>query len=138
MPDPKPTVGRIVHYYPSTADTTKKDGQPYPAVITHVFDDECVNLHVFSDGTFGTPDGNKTPTSVTKWNGEPDPASCWAWPPIHPKPGVSAQVGKITELDERVSKLEDIVVGTGEPGSAGEPDVVDPHEDMQHDDPDQP
>ena len=40
-----PSVGRIVLFEP--ADQTK--GQPHPAIITHVWTDDCVNLFVFPD-----------------------------------------------------------------------------------------
>jgi len=78
MDPQKPTVGRIVHYTPPESDGRK--GAPYPAVITHVFGDTCVNLHVFDDGSFplhvpGT-EAHK-PTSVNLGTG---PRS-WSWPP---------------------------------------------------------
>jgi hypothetical protein len=61
----KPSVGRIVHYTPHPE---RGKGQPYPAIITHVWGDSpdaCVNLHVFGDGTTGAL-SNPMVTSVTR------------------------------------------------------------------------
>jgi hypothetical protein len=38
----KPTVGRIVHYYPN-----EDAREPLAAIVTHVCGDGCVNLAVF-------------------------------------------------------------------------------------------
>lgn len=38
----KPTVGRIVHYM--------YGGEMFPAMITHVWTDTCVNLVIFNNG----------------------------------------------------------------------------------------
>lgn len=48
----KPTVGRIVHYWPCSADMTHAgmaDGhtQPLAALVAHVWSDSCVNLTIF-------------------------------------------------------------------------------------------
>lgn len=78
--DQKPTVGRIVHYHHKDA---KDKGQPYPAVITHVWGDSVVNLAVCADGSYPLPHGNMLVTSVQM--GGPDRVdalgSCWSWPP---------------------------------------------------------
>lgn len=44
MPEQKPSVGRIVHF---------KVGENVvrPAIITQVWNDDCLNLAVFPDGT---------------------------------------------------------------------------------------
>jgi hypothetical protein len=44
----KPTIGRIVHFVP---DGGARPEQHYPAIITHVWTDLCVNLEVFRKGT---------------------------------------------------------------------------------------
>lgn len=52
----KPTIGRIVWYWPTTPDT-----QPRAAIVTRVWSDTCVNLAIFD------PNGNamsNPPTSV--------------------------------------------------------------------------
>lgn len=72
--EPKPTVGRIVHYTPLGGLGSKK--QPYPAIITHVWGDECVNLNVMNDGSY-TLGAQECPTSVMKGDGP----RTWSWPP---------------------------------------------------------
>lgn len=74
--DQKPSVGRIVHYTPPEEEVSPK-GQAYPAIITHVFGDTCVNLHVFGDGSFGSP--NHLPTSVS-FDADGG-VRTWRWPP---------------------------------------------------------
>lgn len=76
-PAQKPSVGRIVHYQPPEyCVSAKSKGQPYPAIITHVWGDRCVNLQVMIDGSFGLP-GNLIPSSVLYGNGPGQ----WCWPP---------------------------------------------------------
>lgn len=72
--EPTPAVGRIVHYTPLESVGSKN--QPYPAVITHVWSEDCVNLNVLNDGSF-TLSGDECPTSVMKGQGP----RTWAWPP---------------------------------------------------------
>lgn len=74
MSKQKPTVGRIVHFRP---ELSQNKGQPYPAMITHVWSDTCVNLSVFNDGSYALPPEHLKPTSVTLGDG---PRS-WGWPP---------------------------------------------------------
>jgi hypothetical protein len=52
MPLIKPTVGRIVWFYPSRNENDIKP-EPQAAIVTRVWGDNCVNLTVFSPG--GTP-----------------------------------------------------------------------------------
>ena len=50
MSDQKPTVGRIVHYFPLSfaADgVTQIPGEPAAAIIVHVHKDGTVNLQAF-------------------------------------------------------------------------------------------
>lgn len=75
----KPTIGRIVHYYPSEYDNPEQwnrgeVGQPIAAVIVRVWSDECVNLRLLTDCDY-TP----WKTSVV-FNEECKEAS-WSWPP---------------------------------------------------------
>lgn len=67
----KPTIGRIVHYW---VVDSYGNIVPRAAIITHVWADTCVNLHVFADGSFGGEDYK--PTSVCEGN---IPLS-WSWP----------------------------------------------------------
>ncbi len=54
------TVGRIVYYV--------YGGIHRAAIVTYVWSETCVNLHVFKDGTW--PDIPETPTSVMYGNNE--------------------------------------------------------------------
>ena len=70
-------VGRIVHYWPLLVGNLK--GQPYAAVITHVWSEGVVNLHLINDGSFGLQESEvlKTNVSFTLF----DTPGCWTWPP---------------------------------------------------------
>lgn len=71
----KPTVGRQVHYFPLTHETSWSHTQPFPATITHVWNDNCVNLSVLNET--GVPLHGKT--SVMLVERSPQPGQC-AWP----------------------------------------------------------
>lgn len=44
----KPTVGRIIWFYPDQNDQIARNGcEPLPAIVTAVLSDTCVNLAVF-------------------------------------------------------------------------------------------
>lgn len=77
--DQKPTIGRIVHYTPTPAPGVPANkGQPYAAVITHVWGDTVVNLEVIQDGSYPLPENSiRHPTSVPMGSGN----GCWCWPP---------------------------------------------------------
>lgn len=72
----KPSVGRIVHYQPTNEQQGKKDGQPYPAIITHVWGDDCVNMEINNDRSFPF-NGDRCMTSVMRGDGRGQ----WQWPP---------------------------------------------------------
>lgn len=43
-----PTVGRIVHYYPTADDLGPMgSGQPFAAIVAHVWNDRCINIAYF-------------------------------------------------------------------------------------------
>ena len=49
----KPTIGRIVHYFPTPRQLSEWGGNqssPLPAVVVKVWSDTCVNLKVLNDG----------------------------------------------------------------------------------------
>lgn len=72
----KPTIGRIVHFFPhagdSQMDEAARRSTAQAAIITRVFSDECVNLNVFTDS------GVVVQTSVLQGVG----GYRWDWPPI--------------------------------------------------------
>ena len=73
--DQKPSIGRIVHYVlPSPA---KYAGEHRPAIITRVWSDTCVNLHVFED--FDDGELESLPTSVT-FEALGKAERSWHWP----------------------------------------------------------
>lgn len=75
--DQKPSVGRIVHLNKVYGREDSPKGQPYPAIITHVFSDTCVNLSIFNDGSFPLGANELTRTSVMFGTD----AGQWSWPP---------------------------------------------------------
>lgn len=74
-----PTVGRIVHYWPG-ANPHGDKRQPLPAIITHVWSDDCVNLAVFNDASYPEPAPPVfLETSVCR---AVEGALRWDWPPV--------------------------------------------------------
>ena len=80
---PKPTVGRIVHYVLSTQDGTNSAnvGHHRAPMIVRVWSDDCVQLQVFTDGPNDRPDGTGLiwVTSVSFNDTEKLPRT-WHWP----------------------------------------------------------
>lgn len=81
----KPTVGRIVHWFPDGAPEGQAGiygDQPYAAIITHVHDDDCVNLlpfvkdHGQAQRNFCVPQ-----TSVCRRGTPQATTHSWDWPP---------------------------------------------------------
>lgn len=83
----KPTVGRIVHFYPAPNDQeARSNGAPFvPAIIVQSWgdtEDSLINLRVFADNGDAPlwrasvgPKKNAFSTDGTQWNGY------WTWPP---------------------------------------------------------
>ena len=74
-PNPTPTIGRIVHYFPREGECRQwasNEQEALPAVITHVWE-STVNLKVLADG------GNQdwAATSIPEGTAR----GCYAWPP---------------------------------------------------------
>jgi hypothetical protein len=82
----KPSIGRIVHYYPCSMDTdlARWAGVECAALIVAVWDDRCVNLTVFDrdGGQHGRP------FSICYPEDQPAPVDTarWAWPVIDTQP----------------------------------------------------
>lgn len=75
---PKPSVCRMVLFH--IGGNKKRD---WPAVITHVWGGQTVNLHVLGDGSYELGINNK-PTSVEFTDnpaGLAHGALAWSWPP---------------------------------------------------------
>lgn len=43
----KPTIGRVVWFWPLGSNPSRENSQPYPALVAFVYSDTCVNLAVF-------------------------------------------------------------------------------------------
>jgi len=67
----KPSLGRIVHYVAAA-------GEIRSAIITRVWNDTCVNLHVFLDGDM---DLHSRQTSVVQTSETEQAPGRWFWPP---------------------------------------------------------
>ncbi len=88
----KPTIGRIVWYYPNTGDEA-----PLAAIIVCVHSDTCVNLAFFDE--YGTACNE---TLVTLYQGEdvaPRPIRCFCeWMPY--------QHGQAKKTEEAIALVE--------------------------------
>lgn len=98
-----PTVGRVVWYYPETLDRVEPShdkGSPYPAIITHVWGDEVVNLHVMNDGSYPLRADGLYPTSVGMNDGVNLSGRSWSWMPFQKgqAPGADAVKQAIKSL----------------------------------------
>lgn len=76
----KPTVGRVVWYWPAPSDSiVGNDGsQPLAALVAHVWSDTCVNLAVFDAN--GSPTNRTSVLLVQEGNPRPDSGFC-EWMP---------------------------------------------------------
>lgn len=92
----KPTVGRVVWYWPSTGDTIVHNaGEPLAGVVAKVWSDTCVNLAVFDAN--GMPQ-NRTSVYLLQ-DGSERPSSSFAeWMPYQ-----KGQAAKTEALEARVA-----------------------------------
>jgi hypothetical protein len=108
----KPTVGRIVLFYPAPdSDRPRVGNDPHAAIITAVWGDACINLSVF--------DANGTPYAQTSvllvQEGEPKPSWAYAeWMPY--------QIGQAKKHSE---PAPDPLLTTGVSGF--EPAIIENH-----------
>jgi len=78
----KPAIGRVLHYHPSADDISANPRvgtkeQPYPATITHVFGDDCVNVSINDDAVARLPAPHARHS--VRIVDEPKPGCC-TWP----------------------------------------------------------
>lgn len=73
----KPTVGRIVNYYPSKNDPNHNSAEVLPAIIVRVWSNEVVNLKVINDGEV---DFWKTSVALLPEDTFNPNGSMWSWP----------------------------------------------------------
>lgn len=77
-----PTVGRIVHYYPT--GVTPQTGKPQAGIVTMVWSESCVNLALFDGNGVPVP---KPPTSillVQEGAETPTGGNYCCWPSLRP------------------------------------------------------
>jgi hypothetical protein len=77
MTDQKATVGRIVHFYNESLDTSANNGTgigPYAAIVTQTFPGPYVNLKVL-------PYGSSWDEGSVSEKVECGPGRYWVWPP---------------------------------------------------------
>ena len=75
----KPTVGRIVFYWPPLADgATHGDKDMRAAVVTYVHSDTMVNMHVFGQDLADKEAGVQTSVEIMSGDRQ---GYCWSWPP---------------------------------------------------------
>lgn len=105
----EPTVGRIVHFTPSTATSgVPKYDQPLAAIVTYVWGPRMVNLTAFdaNGGTFSA-----TSVTLLQDGDEPNPYGHYAqWMPYQ-----KGQAAKTESVDSRLAALgiADNAVGSG-------------------------
>lgn len=101
----KPTIGRVMWYWPLGAAPKREDSQPYPAIVVFVHSDYCVNLAVFDCN------GDPRPYQcVSLWQGDgerPHEPHC-EWMPYQKGQAAQADVDKVA-LKEDVRVLQDRV-----------------------------
>lgn len=92
----KPTVGRIVHYWPSLRDPgPDPKGQPLAAIVAHVHSDVCVNLSV-SDAN-GYPFNRTNVRLLQAGEDRPDMMGFCEWMPY--------QLGQAAKTEAAEAKL---------------------------------
>lgn len=80
MPPQTPTVGRVVNFHaPECFQVNHQKDQPFPAIITHVHNDNSVNLRVFEDAEFGKPSAHVIGRAPRCEAGEAK-VGHWSWP----------------------------------------------------------
>ncbi len=103
----KPTIGRIVHYRGPGTSNGQFQPKTYPAIITTVHTDSCVNLFVMTDV------GHMNINSCEQGENADIP-SCWTWPSMAPAaPAASGRpayqqrvIDEKAELDDKLSRLK--------------------------------
>lgn len=80
---PIPSVGRIVHYWPTTEQTDEDGSGPWPAIILSVpaadSDDELVGSAVVLQAI--DPKGMSHTMTLVAQEEKPDVPGTWCWPP---------------------------------------------------------
>ncbi len=72
-----PSPGRIVLYTQPSFEKPVNGTRTHPAIVTRVWNDFSVNLHVFLDGRMSEP---RTSVEAKEKVGEDGPHAYWEWP----------------------------------------------------------
>lgn len=74
----QPTVGRVVHFYPSIEDPLWVSGRPLAAIVAYVWSDSCVNLAIFDSNGVST---NRTSVYLVQPGNERPSGGFCEWMP---------------------------------------------------------
>ncbi len=77
----KPTVGRVVWYYPAGKNPDAGD-QPLAALVAHVWSDTCVNLAIFDANGQPYPPGHTSILLVQEGSPVPSGGNYCCWMPF--------------------------------------------------------
>ena len=77
----KPTVGRVVWYYPPNYLPGSDPGQPLAAIVACVWSDTCVNLAIFDADGRPMADPPTSVLLVQEGNPRPDGGNFCEWMP---------------------------------------------------------
>jgi hypothetical protein len=107
----KPTVGRVVLYWPTLTERSFHHAQPFSAQIAHVWGDDCVNLSIIDEhGKHFTRDSVRLAQDREAVDGECE------WPPYQlgqvKKQNLPAQKHVAIVNMDRIEMLEPLVPGT--------------------------
>jgi hypothetical protein len=92
----KPTVGRVVLYYPTLEERIARNGdQPLAAIICCVLSDTCVNLVVFDANGIS----HSRTSVILRQDDQPNGGYCWEWMPY--------QKGQAAKTEELENELKD-------------------------------
>lgn len=97
----KPTVGRVVWFYPSAQDQIAKNGkEPLAAIVSCVWSDTCVNLAVF-DANGRPAEGGRTSVLLIQ-DDAPIPDGYYAtWMPYQ-----QGQAAKAEALEKKLAETK--------------------------------
>lgn len=73
----KPSIGRIVIFHQGANEAPVNGTRSHPAIITRVWNDRMVNLHVFYDCMASAPQGS---VHLLGSENSPDTGRSWSWP----------------------------------------------------------
>lgn len=99
---PKPTVGRIINYWPMTFERRWPHEQPLAAIITHVWSDTCVNLAIHHED--GTGVFSRTSVPLKGADDRPQPGEC-SWMAVqHQTTAILAKTGQMLDAATAVAE----------------------------------